>query len=360
MAVQVVRCAAVAGQDLSSPLVAHVLGLRPLDLADAWTELEDAQILRGAAFAHDLIAEAALASVAEPIARPLHGEIAAFLEAGQGGEPARVASHWLAAGRPLRAAPHLLSAARKAAAGWRMQEAAELYGHAGVILREAGERRAAFDAFFAEAHVLSDLTDDARFTACGQALAELADDDGQRAMAALVPMVLLVDNRRLDEATRIALDALPLAQRANLPEIESELLWGLAIAHWQRREVADALRVTERSLALLQRVDPATSRLGSATRLRRRASSLGIFLSAAGRYEQSNARLIEVHMCVDAARHHEQAGRIDRLAGPALERTDCDDLAARYRDIGLRHVMRSNDRPASDDEIVVHLACFSV
>jgi tetratricopeptide (TPR) repeat protein len=323
LAMRVVRCAAVAGQDLSSPLVAHVLGLRPLDLADAWAELEDAQVLRDTAFAHDLIAEAALASVPDAIARPLHADTAGFMETTQG-EPARIAGHWLAAGRPLQAAPHLLAAGRRAEAAWRLREAADIFQRAGIILREAGQLRAAFDAFFAEANVLSELTENARFAACGQALDELASDDGQRAMAALVPMVLLVDNRRLDEASRIVLDALPLAQRANLPEIESELLWGLAVAHWQRREVADALRVTERSLALLRVVDPATSRLGSATRQRRRANALGIFLSAVGRYEQSNARLIDVHK--QARQNNDLGHAIDAAQGLAVNAIEQGDI----------------------------------
>jgi DNA-binding SARP family transcriptional activator/tetratricopeptide (TPR) repeat protein len=324
MAMRVVRCAAVAGQDLSSPLVAHVLGLRPLDLADAWSELEDAQVLRAAAFAHDLIAEAALASVPEPIARPLHGEIAGFLEGAQG-EPSRIASHWLAAARPLQAAPHLLVAARRAEHAWRLGEAADLYQRAGVILREAGQRRAAFEAFIAEAHMRSEIAVDHRFFACGQALEGLADDDGQRAMAALVPMTLLVDNRQLEKARQIALEALPLAQRAGLPEIESELLWGLAMTHWARREVADAVRVTERSLALLQRVDPATSRLGSATRERRRAVALGFFLSAAGRYDQSNARLIEVHR--QARQHNDLGHMLDAAHGLAMNAIEQGDIA---------------------------------
>ena len=293
LAMQVARCAAVAGQDLSSSLVAHVLGMRPLDLADAWAELEEAQVLRGAAFAHDLIAEAALASVPEAIARPLHDEIAGFLEGIQG-EAARVAGHWVAAGRPLRAAPHLMAAARRAEHLWRLREAADLYQRAGAILREAGQRRAAFDAFACEANAWSNV-EPARMAVCGQALNELIEDDGQRAIAALVDMVLLLESRRLDEARQVVLRALPLAQRAGLPEIEAELLWGLAIAHWSRREVADAVRFTERSLELLRQVDPATSRLGKTLRERRRMHGLGCLLSAAGRYAQSNELLIEVH-----------------------------------------------------------------
>ena len=103
-ALRLARCAAVAGQDLNSALAASVLGQRLIDLADAWSELEAAQVLRDGGFAHDLIAEAALASVPQAVARPLHAEVAAWLEA-HDGAPARVAEHWLAAGETRRAAP---------------------------------------------------------------------------------------------------------------------------------------------------------------------------------------------------------------------------------------------------------------
>ena len=89
MAVKLARCAAIAGADFSAELAAHVLGLRAIDLSDAWRELDAAQVLRDGAFAHDLIFEAARSSVPAPIARRLHAEMAGFLEAGAGRAGAR-------------------------------------------------------------------------------------------------------------------------------------------------------------------------------------------------------------------------------------------------------------------------------
>ena len=51
----------VAAPDFGIELAARVLGVRTLDLADPWAELEAAQVLRDGAFAHDLIYESALA-----------------------------------------------------------------------------------------------------------------------------------------------------------------------------------------------------------------------------------------------------------------------------------------------------------
>ena len=65
-AVRLARCAALAGPDFSAALAAQVLGLRAIDLADAWAELESAHVLRESVFAHDLIFEAARDSVPTP------------------------------------------------------------------------------------------------------------------------------------------------------------------------------------------------------------------------------------------------------------------------------------------------------
>ncbi|MGZ9076416.1 MAG: BTAD domain-containing putative transcriptional regulator, partial [Burkholderiaceae bacterium] len=65
-ALKLARVAALAGADFSAALAAHVLQTHPLDLAEAWGELEMAQVIRGHAFAHDLIYEVVLRSVPQP------------------------------------------------------------------------------------------------------------------------------------------------------------------------------------------------------------------------------------------------------------------------------------------------------
>jgi DNA-binding SARP family transcriptional activator len=149
-ALRLARCAAVAGEDFSVTLAAQVLDVNPLDLADAWTELESAQVLRDGAFAHDLIFEAARASVPQPIARALHRRIAELmacegavmggvLGAGLGNvAPARLAAHWLGAGEELRAAPHLAQAGRHALRALRMREGADYLDQAQSIYGRAG------------------------------------------------------------------------------------------------------------------------------------------------------------------------------------------------------------------------------
>ena len=297
LALRVARCAAVAGQDTSAPLIAQVLGSRPLDLADAWGELEDAQVLRagehgGARFAHDLIAEATLASVPHAIAQSLHGEVAHWLDQVQG-EPARIANHWLAAGQPLRAVSHLTAAARKACAGWRLQEAGELHHQAGVILRGAGRHREAFAAFFCAADMWSEVAVDARLAALRDEMEALAEGDGEHAMLAVLQQLLLVEARLHEEAWNVVVRALPQARRAGLPEIEAELYWGQAVMYWLRREVADAVRVTELALALLAPIDPRDRVLALHGTELKLQQALGVFLGVSGRYEESNAQFLK-------------------------------------------------------------------
>ena len=153
-ALALARVAAVAGVDFSIELAAAVLDAKALALADAWRELEAAQVLRGNAFAHDLVHEATLASVPAPIAAHTHGEVAAFLE-GHGGEPARVAAHWIAAGQSPRALAALHAAAETARHAMRRREEAAFLQRAAQIERDTGERDAAFASWRAAIDALS-------------------------------------------------------------------------------------------------------------------------------------------------------------------------------------------------------------
>jgi DNA-binding SARP family transcriptional activator/tetratricopeptide (TPR) repeat protein len=326
LALRVARCAAVAGQDTGAALVSHVLGLQPLDLADAWAELEDAQVLRrgpqGAPFAHDLIAEAALASVPQAVAEPLHAQVAAWL-AGQGGEPMRIAGHWLAARRPMDAAPFLRAAAVKAYAAWRFADAGRLYTQVGDLLDDSGDRRGAFDAWFQAVAAQAQVAVDEAVEALRDAMARVAEDDGQRAMVALVSMVLLVEGRQLAEAEAKAREGVAIAVRARLPEIEAELTYGLVVLHWARREVAEATRCAQHALRLLESVPLAQRILKWHTTDLKLHNALGIFLFAAGRYAEGEVHMNEARSRGLALDDLTIVRDVDRsMAGIAMEQGD--------------------------------------
>ncbi|MDO9074202.1 MAG: AAA family ATPase, partial [Rubrivivax sp.] len=151
---QLARVAAVAGVDFGVPLASHLLGRSALDLAEPWAELEAQQVMRGEAFAHDLVHDAVLQGLPEVIARHLHGQTAAWLERQDGGpgtqaaghavDPARVAAHWEAAGQRARALPALRAAADRAHRALREGERIGFLLHAADIAEAAAHPDEAF------------------------------------------------------------------------------------------------------------------------------------------------------------------------------------------------------------------------
>ena len=148
MALTLARLAAVAVLDFSIELAERVLGQPALQLASAWSELEAAQVLRDGRFAHDLVYEATLSSVPGEIARHTHSAVARWLAA-HSGEPARIASHWIAAGEDELAIAPLREAARRSTERTCVAEARGLLEQAAAICAAAGRRQDEFAVRFA-------------------------------------------------------------------------------------------------------------------------------------------------------------------------------------------------------------------
>ena len=152
-ALRLVRVAALAGPEFSAELAADVLEAHPLDIAEPWRELESAQLLRGGVFAHDLIFEAALASVPLPIARLLHKRIALHLAA-RAVLPERTAPHWAGAGEWQRAGEAYAAAARRAQGASQRSHEVDCWNQAAAAFDQAGAADAAFDARCESIHAL--------------------------------------------------------------------------------------------------------------------------------------------------------------------------------------------------------------
>ena len=120
-ALTLARVAAIAGVDFSIELAESAIGVRAVQLASAWAELQDAQVLRDESFAHDLVSDAVLRSVPPVVARRVHGQCAQWLTA-HDVEPARVAWHWRHGGMPAEAGRAFVAAALRAEAAARLQE----------------------------------------------------------------------------------------------------------------------------------------------------------------------------------------------------------------------------------------------
>lgn len=247
-ALALARVAAVAGSDFGIELAQSVLDTRALALADAWHELEAAQVLRGQAFAHDLVYEATLAGVPAPIAAHTHGEVAAWLEA-RGGEPARVAAHWIAAGQSQRALGALHAAADSARRAMRRKEEAAFLEQAARIEGETGDRAAAFRSLRTMIDALWIADIGALTAALFDRLDAMADDTAQRAQALAQRANWHEEHGRLAEAQRLCGAAIELADQAG-DEATS------AFARQRLAQIHDNSGNCEAALALLQPLLP--------------------------------------------------------------------------------------------------------
>ena len=142
-ALALARVASIAGADFSIGMAEFVLQASAMQFADGLNELEAAQVMRGNAFAHDLVYDAVRASVPATIAAHTHAKVGDWLEQRQG-EPARIAEHWIAAGQGMRAVPWLQRAADAARQALRAKEYIAFLERKSGIEEAAGQAEAAF------------------------------------------------------------------------------------------------------------------------------------------------------------------------------------------------------------------------
>jgi len=243
-ALALARVAAIAGPDFAPALAEAVLGRRAIDLADAWAELELAQVLRERAFAHDLVLEATLRSVPKAIAEHLHAAMAEHLE-GRHGEPARLAGHWLAAGDERRALPWLVKAADQARDGLRRREEAEFLERAAAITANQADPGApSAHALWLRAHYALQCVygEAVAMHALDQALAH-AQNERERLEALSTRVSVQVKQIKMKDAIVNGREALQLAAKLGDETARAGVLLPLAIALAQdgRADEANAL-----------------------------------------------------------------------------------------------------------------------
>ena len=243
-AVQLARCAAVAAGDFSIELASHVLGLRTLDLADPCAELEAAQVFRDGAFVHDLIHESALASVPAPVARQLHAEIAAFLQA-RGGEPARLAQHWVQARNWSHAGAAYRAAADRSRDAARLSEQAALLAEAARCFERAALPAERFDALLQRARTLCANDLGAQALAAVVQLEQAACTDEQRLQALDTRLELAMIRYESDEALRLGRHALDSARALGREDLELRFAIILSGALCDARQAAEAVALLE-------------------------------------------------------------------------------------------------------------------
>jgi DNA-binding SARP family transcriptional activator len=261
-ALKLARCAAVAGQDFSTTLATQVLEAGPLDLADAWAELEAAQVLRDAAFAHDLIHDAALATVPPALARRLHALIAQSL-AVQGAAPQRLAAHWVASDLPHHAVPWLQEAGRQAALALRPDEACAAYLKAADLLQAQGRDGEAFQSLLT---LLTQLYAPAtqEIQSVLERMDQLAADPHERALVAERRSDVLSRQGDFAGAGQVAQQALATLTLEAHPALASRLLCNVAAADLAQGQHDRAIERMHRAEDLAARSDDVDSQCQAA------------------------------------------------------------------------------------------------
>jgi DNA-binding SARP family transcriptional activator/tetratricopeptide (TPR) repeat protein len=272
-ALALARVAALAGTDFSIEVAEQVLKTPALALADAWSELEAAQVLHGAAFAHDLVHDVALRSVPAEVARHTHAALAGLL-AGRGAEPARIAEHWRAAGRWAEAARQFEAAAVRARQTSRLVEARDLWAAAVQCFERAGDRKGRFAAEARRVDVLlfTDGIEPAR-AITDRLLGEAADASEQIAALAVRAQAHLIAGEwqaTIDVAHR----AVALAQQLRQPALAIDCQRQIGVALSQAGSAADAV-------ARLRDAEPLVESQGTLTQRYEHRAALAYALNAA-------------------------------------------------------------------------------
>ncbi|HEV7575363.1 MAG TPA: AAA family ATPase [Caldimonas sp.] len=249
-AIRLARVAAVAGSDFSPGLAAAVLACGPLDLADPWSELEAAAVLRDHRFAHDLVYETVLAGVPRAIAREMHGAVAQLLQR-EGAGAARIAEHWLDAGATDKALPLLLASAHEAKEAMCYHEAAQCFDKAIAILARGEDAVAESAALLALFDCLLDLDRQARVDLVLARLDALAVTAAMQARALEARARALLVRLELDAALAAGAAALELALAAKEVNavFDARLVMTQILAKLDRLEEAEALLVAARAFA---------------------------------------------------------------------------------------------------------------
>ena len=319
------RLAAVAGVDFEIALAEQLLQRNALQLADAWGELEQRQVLRGTSFAHDLVHERVLAGVPEVLARHTHGQVALWLE-GRADEPARTAAHWEAAGQPERALPALRQAAERAHAALRENERIDFLVRAADIAEAAGRTGDAFDlvAQAVEAH-MNTIRDAAGFVLLAR-LDRLARSPLQRARALCQRAWYSTQLADLPAAIATGTDALALI--GSLAPVGDEATQALALQASVQQRLGTALAMASRfdeALPLLLAAQPWMDAHGSTDTAAEFHGNLATVFDNLGRVDEARARHLRV---IEATRSlGDHSFHATALANHAVSRLNAGDVA---------------------------------
>ena len=293
-ALRLARVAAVAETDFSLSLATNVLNVSALELTEPLFELEQAQVLIGERFAHDLIFEATLEGVPKSIQQLVHQKTAAYLEM-QRGNPARIAQHWLTAGNQARAVPFLRLAALEAVSQYQLRNAVNYATQAAQMLEDAKDPELAWECWEQVREVLREMEQGEKLGVVIKALHRTASTALQRAQSLNAECDHLYSTGKLVLAKKIAFQAIETSEACKDFNAIAISRNNLGIIHWMHGETslaADQIALSNNysELSLQQSLDLHKPQL-EITKARRELA-LGIANHAAlldefGRYQES-------------------------------------------------------------------------
>lgn len=309
------QLASIASVDFCIGMAESVLGVGALALSEALRELEAAQVLKGTAFVHDLVFDAVLRSVPGVIAAHTHSSVAAWLEA-HGGEPARIAQHWIDGDSPVRATRWLGLAAQYAARALRNVEQLSFLERKANIELAAGDRGAAFASQFEVNRLALEVDCEAtRAQARCDRLAMLATTPAQ-ALQSLVHGAELA-MRRWDDRLAESLATQAQAEAERLGDTEAAATCHILLVMSLRR-----LQRLHEALAHAQACVEWVSTHASLYRQGELHTYLGLLLGELGRHDE-------------ALLHHQRAIALSRRTGvPQHAITALGNMARTLGDAG--------------------------
>jgi tetratricopeptide (TPR) repeat protein len=323
-ALALARVASIAGVDFGIALAEAVLGASAMQFADALNELEAAQVLRGTQFAHDLVFDAVRHSVPRPIAQHTHARVAAWLET-NGGEPARVAQHFVEAGRGTQALPWLQRAADAARRALRSKEYIAFMEHKSRIEEAAGDRATAFDSLLAAAVESANVDRGGAVTAAHcDGLDRLASTPAQRVEALSQRAHAEHLHGQIEQAMALGQAAL----RACLP------LGDAALIARVRRQLGAAYAIADRGAEALEQLQASivwTDANADDTTRGEAHGEMAVLCDNLGRLDDA---LPHHQLCMDLLRSGGELSNLSVACGNlACNRIDAGDIAAADRSI---------------------------
>jgi DNA-binding SARP family transcriptional activator/predicted ATPase len=248
---RVVQTAAILQSDFDLELIGKVLNLEPFDLINIWEELERAQIFQGSRFSHDLLYEAVLAGISEPIKAVLHKRCAEALTERKA-NPARIAKHWLATGDDLKAIPALLEAAEFSSKAFRMGEALTFYEEA-VLRQERVRDDRVFNTLLKMVELYTSFSTTPNHQVTVSKLKQLATTTEQKVKFAAAEAQLYVLLGEGDKAENAARAGLGLSEELKDEESYRKLTYFLLYALSLQNRNEEALGLALKTLAARER-----------------------------------------------------------------------------------------------------------